>query len=397
MRDTTSVGEQAASAVLCWCGSPDHEVFSDHYLRCLSCGTIHLRYPLPRDISAVGADESGLYGARYWFEHLPSDYGQPEIASRSRMDLPERNLYWLRTLMKYKAPGAKLLEVGCAHGGFVALARQAGYDAIGLELSPAIVECARRTFQVPVLCGPIEQHSLAPGSFDVIAAMDVLEHFPDPRATTEKYVRLLAPGGVLLVQTPCLHRTELTYRQLVESNDRFTLQLKETEHAFLFNKNSIEEFLRRLGLEYIGFEPQLFDYDMFFVTSRGPFRTRSREEIENSLLATASGRMVLALCDLEDRRQRENEQWQEAERDRAARLEALNRADEIIKAQERRAQQAERAATEHLDALNRATGIIDARERRIREPEQTAELQSDALSKAEGNIQRIKSDPTKCN
>ena len=382
MQDNIALGEQVATNVLCWCGSPEHEIFSDHYLRCLGCGTVHLRQPLPRDISVVGEDESGLYGEQYWFQHQSCDLGLPEIDSRSRTDLPERNLYWLRTLMKYKSPGAKVLEIGCAHGGFVALARQAGYDAIGLELSPAIVEYARRTFQAPVLCGPIERHSIAPGSLDAIAAMDVLEHFPDPLATLGKYARLLAPDGVLLMQTPCLHRTELTYNQLVESDDRFPLMLKEKEHAFLFNKNAIQKFLRRLGFEYVRFEAQLFDYDMFFISSRLPLRSLDREDIEKSLLATASGRTILALCDLEDRRQRENEQWQEAERDRAARLEALVKATEIIRARERQAQEAEFAASERLESLNRASGIIQVLERRAREAELAAAERLEALNGA---------------
>jgi SAM-dependent methyltransferase len=382
MQDKIALGEQAATTVLCWCGSSDHEIFSDHYLRCLACGTVHLRSPLPRDISVVGEEESGLYGQQYWFQHQSSDLGLPEIDSRSRTDLPERNLYWLRTLMKYKPSGAKVLEIGCAHGGFVALARQAGYDAFGLELSPAIVEYARRTFQAPVLCGPIERHSIAAGSLDAIAAMDVLEHFPDPLATLGKYARLLAPDGVLLMQTPCLHRTELTYNQLVESNDRFPLQLKEHEHAFLFNKSSIQEFLRRVGFEYVRFEAQLFDYDMFFASSRQPFRSLSLEETEKSLLATASGRTILALCDLEDRRQRENEQWQEAERDRAARLAALVEATDIIRARERQAQEAELAAAERLESLNRASGIIQALERRAQEAELAATERLEALNGA---------------
>jgi SAM-dependent methyltransferase len=387
MQDKIALGEQAAALALCWCGSSDHEIFSDHYLRCLACGTIHLRRPLPRDVSVVGEDESGLYGKQYWFQHQSGDLGLPEIDSRSRTDLPERNLYWLRTLMKYKPPGAKVLEIGCAHGGFVALARQAGYDAFGLELSPAIVEYARRTFQAPVLCGPIERHSIAPGSLDVIAAMDVLEHFPDPLATLGEYARLLAPDGVLLVQTPCLHRTELTYDQLVESNDRFLLLLKEKEHAFLFNKNAIQEFLRRLSLEYVRFEAQLFDYDMFFASSRQPFRSLDRDDTEKSLLATASGRTILALCDLEDRRQRENEQWQEAESDRAARLVALVEATEIIRARERQAQEAELAAAERLEALKRGSEIIQALERRAQEAELAAAERLESLNRGAEIIQ----------
>ena len=360
MGDEITLSNDTGSAAPCWCGSGEYEIFSEPYIRCLACGTIHLRHGMPLEVSEVGADETGMYGKQYWFDYQTNAVGLPEIVTRSRADLPERDLNCLRTLMKYKLPGAKVLEIGCAHGGFVALARQAGYDAVGLELSPAIVEYAQRTFDVPVLCGSIEHHAIDPASLDAIAAMDVIEHFPDPVATLKTYTELLKPDGILLIQTPCLHRTDLSYAQLVEAEDRFPLQLKPREHAFLFNKKSIEEFLRRLGFEHVHFEPQLFDYDMFFASSREPIRSIDPEELVKSLLATPSGRIVLAMCDLEDRRQREYEQLQDSEKDRAARLEALIGADEIIKALQKRAEDAESTAAERLDALNRASDIIQA-------------------------------------
>ena len=156
---------------------------------------------------------------------------------------------------------------------------------------------------------------------------------------------------------------------MIESNDRFLMQLKEKEHTFLFNKNSVQDFLRRLGFESIRFEEQLFDYDMFFASSRQPFRELDRNEVEASLLATASGRMILALCDLEDRRQRENEQWQESERDRAARLEALLSADEIIKARDRHIQELKQAINQ-LSKENiqlRQENILDFLRRRAQQ------------------------------
>ena len=42
--------------------------------------------------------------------------------------------------MKYRLPPANVLEVGCAHGSFVALMRLAGYEASGVEMSPWVVE-----------------------------------------------------------------------------------------------------------------------------------------------------------------------------------------------------------------------------------------------------------------
>jgi hypothetical protein len=51
-------------------------------------------------------------------------------------------------------------RVGCAHDGFIALMRWAGFDATGLELSPWLVEYAKLAFGVPMLTGTIEKQNL---------------------------------------------------------------------------------------------------------------------------------------------------------------------------------------------------------------------------------------------
>ncbi len=109
------------------------------------------------DISHVREDEAGLYGKNYYLQHLQKDYGYPDLETRARADLPERCLHWLRTVLKFvPGPGARTLELGCGHGGFVAMQRWAGLDATGLELSPWLVGKAREWFGVPVLQGRLE-------------------------------------------------------------------------------------------------------------------------------------------------------------------------------------------------------------------------------------------------
>src|SRR5713101_4073412 len=100
----------------CWCGSAELHLFSPDYLEC---------------------------------HHAA--YGGPDFYTRTRGDLTERALYWLRTLLQYRLPPGKVLELGSAHGGFVALLRSAGFDATGLEMSRWVVDFARQTFGVPML------------------------------------------------------------------------------------------------------------------------------------------------------------------------------------------------------------------------------------------------------
>ena len=168
----------------------------------MSCGTLVSRFHHDRDVARVTSDDSDLYGRDYWFGHMENDLGFANIYQRARTDLTERCPHWLKTLLKYQLPPARVLELGSAHGGFVATLKWAGFDASGLELSPAIAQIARTLFDVPMLEGPAEDQEIPSSSLDVIALMDVLEHLPDPVATMRHCIDLLTPDGFLLIQTP---------------------------------------------------------------------------------------------------------------------------------------------------------------------------------------------------
>lgn len=306
----------------CWCGSRRFTRFSEHYLKCSDCGTLVLEaMPRPEDLRVVN-DDIDFYGKRYYEQHLQQCYGYPDIYRRVRQDLPERCLYWLQTLLKYKLSPGQALELGCGHGGFVAMMSWAGFEAIGLEMSPWVVDFARKAFEVPIVLGPIEEQDFEESSFDVIALMDVLEHFQDPVETMRRCVNLLKPDGILLIQTPRAPEEE-TYEDLVASNDRFLEQLKETEHLFLFSEKSVRRFFERFGCTQVYFEPALFEYDMFLVISKNEQRQHTVEEIASSLSLAASGRLIQAMLDLDTERKYQQTKWAEAEGDRAARFKVI--------------------------------------------------------------------------
>ena len=221
----------------------------------------------------VADADTDLYGKNYYQKHLSEKYGYPDFATRVRTDLPERCLYWLRTLLKYKIPPARVLELGSAHGGFVAMSHWAGFDSTGLELSPWLADFAHATFDVPMLTGPIEKQAVEPGSLDVVVLMDVLEHLYDPIGTIRHCLHLMKPEGILLIQTPSFPQNK-SYEKMKEEKDSFLLQLKEAEHVYLFSKNSIGKFFGQLGVKYIEFETAIFShYDMFLGCKQGTFCT----------------------------------------------------------------------------------------------------------------------------
>jgi SAM-dependent methyltransferase len=282
----------------CWCGAKHLEPFSADYQRCAACGTLVSQVGLQNEGYVVHNDETDFYGKQYWQDHQAQELGLPKIEERVRLDLPERCLYWLRHLLAYKAPPAKVLEIGSAHGAFVGLLHFAGYDATGLELSPWVAEFAKKSFQVPMLVGTIETQALPPCSLDALVANDVMEHLPDPMTTLRRCVELLKPDGVLVIQMPC-YPEDKSWQDLVAEQHRFLELTKEPdEHLYLYSKRAARQFFARLGLTELHFETPMFDYDMYFFASAKPLVRSPDEQVFTRLQTTPAARLVLALIDL---------------------------------------------------------------------------------------------------
>ncbi|WP_404420831.1 class I SAM-dependent methyltransferase [Nibricoccus sp. IMCC34717] len=280
----------------CWCGYPTLFPYSADYHVCKACGTLVSRAPLATH-DAV-RDDGELYSRDYWTRRQAEHHALPEITERARLDLPERSTHWLRHLLERVPTPARILEVGCGHGGFLGLAAAAGYDVAGTEMSPWVVEQARRWFEVDVRAGLVERQGFEAASFDVVALHDVLEHLPNPLATLTYCRSLLKPGGVLFLQTP-EYKEHLGYADLVAAGDLFLRHMDKNndEHLFLFSRRSLGEFCARLGLPAVEWLPPVYSYDHYIVASETPLRVRTREEVAAALQGTRNQRIVLALLD----------------------------------------------------------------------------------------------------
>lgn len=161
-----------------------HEVgtHGDLY-RCRRCGTVQPgELPSPESLARRYAETDDDH-------YLDEEVGRRHTARRL-LDLLERRV----------APG-RLLDIGSGHGLLMAEARDRGWEPTGLELSRAGAGHARG-LGLTVLEQTVDDSDFAPGSFEAITAVDLIEHLHDPRAFVRQCRELLVPGGAFVVATP---------------------------------------------------------------------------------------------------------------------------------------------------------------------------------------------------
>ncbi len=95
----------------------------------------------------------------------------------------------------------RVLDVGCARGAFLAVARDEGWDAVGLELDRKAVDAASDR-GLDVRHGALEPGMFPPNSFDAVTLFDLIEHVPDPRALLAACREVLRPDGLVVITTP---------------------------------------------------------------------------------------------------------------------------------------------------------------------------------------------------
>ncbi|HET9073762.1 MAG TPA: class I SAM-dependent methyltransferase [Solirubrobacteraceae bacterium] len=153
--------------------------------RCVRCGSaVTLGAPVAE------AHRAGAYGG-----------GRPRAARLATPLLTRFDRQRLGLIGPARSPGGprRLVDAGAGRGRFVAAARAAGFDAVGIEPSLRAVDPT-----LGLIPATIEAAGLASGSVDVVTLWHVLEHLDDPGMALAAIWDWLVPGGLLLVGVPNL-------------------------------------------------------------------------------------------------------------------------------------------------------------------------------------------------
>jgi SAM-dependent methyltransferase len=180
-----------------------------------------------------------LSGARTQIDVDESD-GLPE--GRWWRQPGDRPITFRTVLRKLRAhAGGRLLDVGCGQGQFLRRAARY-YDVYGIDISPARVERARSQSGLDtVSVGSATALEFGDGFFDVVCALDVVEHLEQPEVFFVEASRVLRPGGLLLFSTP--NTESLGHRR----KGRESFMYRDPTHASLLPRTEWRARLDKSG------------------------------------------------------------------------------------------------------------------------------------------------------
>lgn len=201
--------------------------------KCLNCKLLFI-YPVPNLIELY--DDSYFKGAEKGFGYVDYDADKEPMT-------PTFNKY-LDLLAKYGADTGKLLDIGAATGFFLNIAKQKGFDTVGVEFSDFAAKQGRSK-GLNIITGDLISQNFPSESFDVVTMFDVLEHVPNPKEIIFEVNRILKKDGFLLVNTP--DAQSLWARVL---GKRWQL-IVPPEHINYFSPKNLGDFLSKKGFSVL--------------------------------------------------------------------------------------------------------------------------------------------------
>ena len=183
-------------------------------VKCKQCGLIYVT-PRPELSFLIS-----LYGKEYFRSGYTGFIERNEEYIKQRLNGPAGLRTVLKELEPVKRHNCRLLEVGCADGFFLQLAKSQGWEPYGVDISPYAVSYARKGRGLTIREGTLEEQIFPSGFFGAAYLGDVLAHTPSPFLLLKEVHRTMAKGGVLFVTSPAPFNGALAKVQEVVRNLR---------------------------------------------------------------------------------------------------------------------------------------------------------------------------------
>lgn len=137
-----------------------------------------------------------------------------------------------------------VLDIGPGSGAIGHELRERGFRSLtAVEIDPRAREHAKTIYdRVEESLDPLEGEK-----YSLILLLDVLEHLTEPAPFLEKVVRLLEPGGTLLVSVPNVAHWSIRLSLLFGSFNYTERGLLDKTHYHFFTRSSLHSLIQKQG------------------------------------------------------------------------------------------------------------------------------------------------------
>lgn len=248
------------------CGEDDFKVLGNvvisplggesKLVKCKRCGLVYVN---PRHNEE---EEKRFYVSEY-FESDPIEVWEVE-----RNRIFKHNL---KTLERYKKTG-RLLDLGCGMGQFLKMAKDNGWDVIGIDISPSAIEYARRTFNIEIIESSLKDANFEEDFFDVVSSWNTIDQLCDPLGELKETYRILKSGGIVSIRVSNV-KFHIFFRNIIKFIGKINYIWVDTEkppvfHNYMFSPKTITAMLKKAGF-----------YNIAILNSRLSIRNAIFEEL----------------------------------------------------------------------------------------------------------------------
>ena len=164
----------------------------------LGCASCSAEYPVVRGVPRFVSAEN--YATNFGIQW--NRYRRTQLDSHSGVSLSRDRFFRSTGWTPDELTDRWVLDVGCGAGRFAEIALSCGANVVALDYSSAVDACRANLGANPrlhVVQGDVYALPFAPGSFDFVYCLGVLQHTPDVEAAFRALPRQLRPGGKLAV------------------------------------------------------------------------------------------------------------------------------------------------------------------------------------------------------
>lgn len=227
--------------------------------------------------------------AERWYE--AQDDPIALLRNQHKLEMP----WILEQIRRHIGYRSEVLDMGCGAGFLANDLALAGHSVTGIDLSTSslkIAESRDKTHTVRYQQGDVYRVPFPRESFDVVAAMDLLEHVSDPQKVIEEATRVLRPGGLFFFNT--FSKNPLAWLVVIKGMEWFVKNTPKDYHVYslFIDPNQIRSWLEDAGLQEMqirGIRPIFAQKALFRLIKTGVVPKEFRFTFSKSTLISYTG------------------------------------------------------------------------------------------------------------